>query len=95
MVKIPPHGDNCMSLSGTGSSAITTRTATGASSFIAGYRVAVLVLLAPKLYFFFFSALDASFAHFLVVLDLGFRKFSVLPEDDVETKAEDAKRDED
>ena len=82
-----------MSLSGTGSSAITTRTATGASSFIAGYRVAVLVLLAPKLYFFFFSALDASLAHLDVVLYLGFRKLAVLPEDDVEAQSENAESD--
>ena len=77
-----------MSLSGTVSSAIATRTATCASSFVAGYRVAVLVFLAPKFYFFFFSALDASFAHLLVVLNLGFRELSVFPEDYVEAQAE-------
>ena len=77
-----------MSLSGTVLSAVATRTATCASSFVAGYRVAVLVFLAPKFYFFFFSALDASFAHLLVVLNLGFRKLSVLPEDYVEAQAE-------
>ena len=81
-----------MSLSGTGSSAITTRTATCASSFIAGYRVAVLVLLAPKFHFFFLGALDAPLAHLLVVLDLCFRELAVLPEDDVEAKSEYAER---
>ena len=80
-----------MSLSGTEYLVASfTRSTSSTSSFIAGYRVAVLVLLAPKLYFFFFSALDASFAHLLVVLDLGFREFSVLPEDYVETQAEHA-----
>ena len=68
---------------------------TSASSFVAGYGVAVLVFFTPNPYFLFLGTLDAPFAHLLVVLDLGFRKFSVLPEDDVETKAEDAKRDED
>ena len=77
-----------MSLSGTVLSAIATRTATCASSFVAGYRVAVLVFLAPKFYFFFFSALDASFAHLLVVLNLRFGELSVFPEDYVEAQAE-------
>ena len=63
-----------------------------ASAFVAGHRVAVLVLLAPKLYLFLLGALYAPFAHFLVVLYLCFRKFSVFPEDDVEAKAEHTKR---
>ena len=68
------------------------RSATSASAFIAGYRVAVLVLLAPKSYLFFLGALDASLAHLLVVLDLCFRELAVLPEDDVEAKSEYAER---
>ena len=66
-------------------------TATSASSVIAGHGVAVLVFLAPKFYFFLLGTLDASLAHLLVVLDLCLRKLSVLPEDDVEAKTEDAK----
>ena len=57
-------------------------------AFIAGYRVAVLVLLAPKLYLFFLGALDAPLAHLDIVLDLGLRELSVLPEDDVEAETE-------
>ena len=64
------------------------RATASTAAFVAGDRVAVLVFLAPKFYFFFFSALDASFAHLLVVLNLGFRKLSVLPEDYVEAQAE-------
>ena len=56
-----------------------------ASSFITGDRVAILVLLAPQLYFFFLCALDAPLAHLLVVLDFSFRELAVLSEDDVET----------
>ena len=70
------------------------RSTTSASAFVAGDRVAVLVLLAPKFYFFFLCALDASLAHLLVVLYLRLRELSVLPEDDVEAKAEYAERDE-
>ena len=69
--------------------------ATSASSFIAGYRIAVHVLLAPKLHLLFLGAFDASLAHFLVVLDLCLRKLSVLPENDVEAQTEYAKRHED
>ena len=61
---------------------------------IAALRLSVRTLLAPNLYFFFFSALDASLAHFSVVLDLGLRELAVLPEDDVETKPEDTQSDE-
>ena len=68
------------------------RPATATSAFIAGYRVSVLVLLAPKFHFFFLGALDASLAHLLVVLDLCFRELSVLPKDDVEAKSEYAER---
>ena len=78
-----------MSLSGTEYLvAVLTSAATSAPSFVAGDRVAVLVLLAPKFYLFFLGALDAPLAHLLVVLDLCFRELSVLPEDDVEAKAE-------
>ncbi len=78
-----------MSLSGTEYLVTSfTRTTTSTSSFIAGYRVAVLVLLAPKFHFLFLGALDASLAHLLVVLDLSLRELAVLPEDDVEAKSE-------
>ena len=69
------------------------RSTTSASAFVAGDRVAVLVLLAPKFYLFFLCALDASLAHLLVVLYLRFRELAVLPEDYVEAEAEYAKRD--
>ena len=65
------------------------------ASAIAALRLAVRTLLAPNLYFFFFSALDASLAHFSVVLDLGLRELAVLPEDDVEAQAEYAERHQD
>jgi hypothetical protein len=68
-------------------------TATSAASVIAGDRIAVLVLLAPDLYLFFFSAFDTPLTHLLIVLNLCFRKFTVLPEDDVEAKSEDSKSD--
>ena len=68
------------------------RSTTSTPAFVAGDRVAVLVLLAPKFHFFFLCALDASLAHLLVVLDLCFRELSVLPEDDVEAKSEYAER---
>jgi len=71
--------------------AIGSGTAARASSFIACDRVAVLVLLAPKLYLFLLGALYTPLTHFLVVLDLRFRKLTVFPEDDVEAKAEHAK----
>ena len=70
--------------------AVGSRTTASTSSFIARYRVAVLVLLAPKLYLFFLGALDAPLAHLDIVLDLGLRELSVLPEDDVEAKPEHA-----
>ena len=66
--------------------------ATSTSAFIAGYRVTVLVFLAPKFHFFFLGALDAPLAHLLVVLDLRLRELAVLPEDDVEAKSEYAQR---
>ena len=78
-----------MSLSGTEYLVTSfTRSTASTSSFIAGYRVAVLVLLAPKFYLFFLCALDASLAHLLVVLYLRLRELAVLPEDDVEAKSE-------
>ena len=78
-----------MSLSGTEYLVTSfTRSAASTSSFIAGYRVAVLVLLAPKFHFLFLGALDAPLAHLLVVLDLSLRELAVLPEDDVEAKSE-------
>ena len=66
------------------------RSTTSAPAFVAGDRVAVLVLLAPKFYFFFLCALDASLAHLHVVLYLGLRELAVLPEDDVEAESEHA-----
>ena len=70
--------------------AVSPRTAARAPAFIAGYRVAVLVLLAPKLYLFFLGALDAPLAHLDIVLYLSLRELSVFPEDDVEAKPEHA-----
>ena len=82
-----------MSLSGTEYLVASfTRSTSSTSSFIAGYRVTVLVFLAPKFHFFFLGALDSSLAHLLVVLNLCFRELSVLPEDDVEAKSEYAER---
>ena len=82
-----------MSLSGTEYLVtISTRSAT-CTAPVSADRVAVLVLLAPKFYLFFLGALDASLAHLHVVLDLCFRELSVLPEDDVEAKAEYAEPD--
>ena len=79
-----------MSLSGTDMSMTSfTRSTTSTSAVIAGDRVAVLVLLAPKLYLVLLGALDASLAHFLVVFDLCFRELAVLSEYDVETEPED------
>ena len=66
-----------------------TRSTTSTSAVIAGDRVAVLVLLTPKLYLVLLGALDASLAHFLVVFNLCFRELAVLTEDDVETESED------
>ena len=68
------------------------RSTTSTPAFVAGDRVAVLVLLAPKFYLFFLCALDASLAHLLVVLYLRLRELAVLPEDDVEAEAEHAER---
>ena len=68
------------------------RSTTSAPAFVAGDRVAVLVLLAPKFYLFFLCALDASLAHLLVVLYLRLRELAVLPEDDVEAQTEYAER---
>ena len=76
-----------MSLSGTVSMAVRT---TGRTTTLTAYRLAVLVLFAPNFYFFFFCALDTSLAHLSVVFDFGLRKFSVLPEDDVEAETENA-----
>ena len=67
-----------------------TRAATSASPIAAGYRIAVLVLLAPKFYFIFLCTLDASLAHLSVIFNLSFGKLSVLPENDVETQSDDA-----
>ena len=79
-----------MFLSGTDMSmASFTRSTTSTSAIVAGNRVAVLVLLAPKLYLVLLGALDASLAHFLVVFDLCFRELAVLTENDVETESED------
>ena len=64
------------------------RATASTAAFVAGDRVAVLVLLAPQLYLFFLGALDTSLAHLDIVLYLGLRKLSVLPEDDVEAESE-------
>ena len=66
-----------------------TRSTTSTSAVVAGDRVAVLVLLAPKLYLVLLGALDASLAHLLVVFDFCFRELAVLSEYDVETEPED------
>ena len=63
--------------------------ATSASAF-ATLRLAVRTFLAPKFYFVFLSALDASLAHLSVVFNLSLRELAVLSEDDVETKSENA-----
>ena len=82
-----------MSLSGTEYLVASfTRSTSSTPSFIAGYRVAALILLAPKFHFFLLGALDAPLAHLLVVLDLCLRELAVLPEDDVEAKSEYAQR---
>ncbi len=75
--------------------AVRSGTAARAPAFVTGHRVAVLIFLAPKLYFLFLGAFDASLAHFHIVLYLGFRKLSVLPEDDVEAHPEYAQAYED
>ena len=61
-----------------------------AATVFAALRFAVGAFLAPKFYFIFFCALDAPLAHLPVVFNLGFRKLSVLPEDDIETESDDA-----
>ena len=89
IVKIPPHGDNRMSLSGTEYLvAVSTRTARPASAFVAGDRISVLVFLAPKSYLFFLGALDPSLAHFDVILYFSLRELAVFPEYYVETESE-------
>ena len=75
--------------------AVRSGTAARAPAFVTGHRVAVLIFLAPKLYFLFLGAFDASLAHLLVVLDLSLGKLSVLPEDDVEAHPEYAQAYED
>ena len=63
------------------------------SAFVTGYRIAILIFLAPQLYFILLGALDTPLAHLDIVLDLSLRKLSVLPEDDVETESEHAEPD--
>ena len=70
--------------------AVNSRPATCASALVARSRRAVRVLLAPKLYFIFFSAFDTSLAHLDVVLDFSFGELAVLPENDIETQTENA-----
>ena len=70
--------------------AINSGTAARASAFIARYWSAVRVLLAPQLYFIFFSTFDTPLAHLDVVFDFSFRELAVLSENDIETQAEDA-----
>ena len=60
------------------------RSTTSTPAFVAGDRVAVLVLLAPKFYLFFLCALYSPLSHLPVVLYFRIRKFSILPEYDVE-----------
>ena len=72
---------------------VASRSAASTAAFVACNRIAILVLLPPKLYLVFFGALDASFAHLDVVLDFSFRELSVLPENDVEAQTKDAKSD--
>ena len=67
--------------------------ATRGAAALAALRFAVGAFLAPYFHFFLLGALDAPIAHLPVVLDLGLRKLSVLPEDDVETEADHAEAD--
>ena len=69
--------------------AINSGTAARASAFIARYWSAVRVLLAPQLYFIFFSTFDTPLAHLDVVLDFSFRELAVLSENDIETQDEE------
>ena len=68
--------------------------AAAATAFTA-LRLAVGAFLAPKLYFIFLGALDASLLHFTIVFDLCLRKFTIFSEDDVETQTENTKCDKD
>ena len=54
----------------------------------ATFRLSVRAFLAPYLHFFFLGALDASLAHFQIVLYFGLRELAVFPEDYVETESE-------
>ena len=65
------------------------------TSAIATLWLAVRTFLAPKFYFVFFSALDASLTHLSVVFNLSIRELSVLPEYDVEAQTEYAESDQD
>ena len=60
------------------------------TSAFATLGLSIRTLSAPYLHLFLFGALDAPLTHFPVVLDLCFRKLSVLPEYDVEAQAEHA-----
>ena len=93
MIKIPPRGDNCLPLSG--AEPLMTSGAAGRTSSVAALRLSVGAFLAPKLYFIFLSAFDASLLHFTIVFDLCFRKFTIFSEDDVETQTENTKCDKD
>ena len=66
-----------------------------AATALAAFGLAVGTFLAPKLYFIFLSAFDASLLHFTIVFDLCFRKFTIFSEDDVETQTENTKCDKD
>ena len=70
-------------------------TATTATTAFTALRLAVGAFLAPKLYFIFLGALDASLLHFTIVFDLCLRKFTIFSEDDVETQTENTKCDKD
>ena len=68
--------------------------AAAAAAFTA-LRLAVGAFLAPKLYFIFLGALDASLLHFTIVFDLCLRKLTIFSEDDIETQTENTKCDKD
>ena len=58
-----------------------------AATVFAALRFAVGTFLAPKFYFVFFSALDASLPHLSIVLNLSFGELAVLSENDIEAEA--------
>ena len=83
-----------LAVAGAGSSVAVVASAAAATAFTA-LRLAVGAFLAPKFYFIFLGALDASLLHFTIVFDLCLRKFTIFSEDDVETQTENTKCDKD